>query len=293
MLHQKGQVLLAVVLIIVVTSTIGLSLASRTITSFKSSTEEVESQKALSAAEAGIERSIQGNVPEGIVTTSLANNSSYSTTATAIQSSIFLINGGNTIPKDEGADVWFVNHKADKTPDYATLSSAPLSYFHLYWKSPAGAPVDDCLVSSSAPAAIEAIVVTNTAGVVKTSKYVYDSCSRGNNFTTAESGTYNELKSATGLVFKNRTPEGGANDLAKGLSNIVFMRVIPLYKEAVIGVFACKRDGSSCVVPPLPSQGYIINSLGTSGQASHKLTYFEGYPQTYLPYLSYGLFVAK
>ena len=51
---QKGQTLLIVVLIMVVSLTIGLSLASKTITSLRTTTEEAESAKALSAAETGV-----------------------------------------------------------------------------------------------------------------------------------------------------------------------------------------------------------------------------------------------
>ena len=55
---QKGQVLLLVVLASVIALTVGLAAISRSITSTRISTEESNSQKALSAAEAGIEEQI-------------------------------------------------------------------------------------------------------------------------------------------------------------------------------------------------------------------------------------------
>ena len=56
---QKGQVLLIVVLVMIVALTVGLSLISRSITNLRTSTEEAESQKALAAAEAGIEQALE------------------------------------------------------------------------------------------------------------------------------------------------------------------------------------------------------------------------------------------
>ena len=53
--YQKGQILLLVVLVMTIALTIGLSLATRTITDIRTTTEEENSQRAFSAAEAGIE----------------------------------------------------------------------------------------------------------------------------------------------------------------------------------------------------------------------------------------------
>lgn len=286
---QDGQILLIVVLVIIIASTIGLSLASRSITSLRTSTEEAESQKALSAAEAGIERAIQGSIPIAVQGNNPSNNSSYFTNFTAVQSSSFLINGGNVIPKDEGADVWFVGHNADGTADYSSALSP--NFLHLYW----GTPSEAC-GTSTAPAAIQAIVILRNKNTeeIKSYRYAYDSCTArisGNNFTQANSGSFT-VTGITGATFGSRTPETGANsDLAKGVNDIVFMRVIPIYKDAVIGVYACNRAGNNCT--SLPSQGYVISSTGISGATNRKLTVFKGYPQTYLPYLSYGLFVAN
>lgn len=292
---QAGQVLLVVVLIIIIASTIGLSIASRSITSLKTSTEEAESQKALAAAEAGIERAVQGSTPIAIPGSNLSNNSSYSTSFTQIQSSSFLLNGGNLIPKDEGTDVWLVNHNADGTLDYA--SSLSPQFLHLYW----GTTTEAC-GSSNAPAAIQAVVIlrNKNTGETKSYRYVYDSCSTrrsGNNFTLSDSGTFTvpgifKDDGVTPVTFGNRTPESGANsDLAKGVNDVVFIRVIPIYKDSVMAIYACDRRGNNCT--SLPSQGYVISSTGISGSANRKITVFKGYPQAYLPYLSYGLFVAN
>ena len=298
-LRQGGQVLLVVVLVIIVASTIGLSVASRSITNIRTSTEEAESQKALSAAEAGIERAIQGSIPIGVQGQNPSNNSSYVAKVTPVESSSFIINGQsavlnaagdvintipNTVPKDEGADVWFVDHNANGDPIYSRPK--PINFVNLYW----GTSSEECGNINSMPA-IQVIVVTrdqSEPNEIKSYRYVYDSCNRGNNFTKAEDAGNYKINGAPGITFKYKTPQ---NDLGRGIKDIVLMRVIPIYKDAVIGIDTCNPGGQNCEA--LPSQGYIISSTGTSGQANRKITVFKGYPQTYLPYLSYGLFVAN
>lgn len=291
---QSGQILLIVVLVIIVASTIGLSISTRSIIGLRTSTEEAESQKALSAAETGIERAIQGNVPVELALQTVNNsgvgiNSTYSTEFDTIGTSEFLINGGNIIPKNEGADVWFIKHNnSDNSLDYSASSycSAPSDcptspkFLNLYW----GSSQDGC-----SNAAVQAIIVTRaqaSPNEIKSYRYTYDGCSTrksANNFGDADTGSYG----VAGSTFTHRTPQ---NDLAKDVGDIVFMRVIPIYKDAKIAVWACNHGGENCT--ELPAQGYRITSTGTSGQATRKLTVFKGWPQTYLPYLSYGLFVA-
>ena len=136
---EAGQILLIVILVAVVASTIGLSITSRSIISLRTSTEEAESQKALAAAEAGIERAMQGNIPIALSEQTVNNsgggkNSAYFTKVDEVQSFSFLLNGEsktldsagniakvipNTVPKDEGVDVWFIKHKDNGDLDYS------------------------------------------------------------------------------------------------------------------------------------------------------------------------------
>lgn len=304
--------LLVVILAIIAASTVGLSILSRTITSQKSSTEEAESQKALAAAEAGIERAIQGNVDitKTVILDSQGNvNSSYDAKVTQFNNaSSFLLNGGtsiyaedgvtvtktipNIVQKDEGADVWFAQHDvADGSIKYssATFPASSTPQLNIFW----GLPSESC--TGTMPSAIEVIVVAGTSPeTAKTYRYAYDSCpSRGNNFASDPLmvGSFPDtITGIKGVTFGNRTPD---NDLAKNVGNIILMRVVPLYKDTIVGISTpCTASGSPCAF--LPSQGSMIVSTGTSGQASRKVSYFKAaWPQTYLPYLSYGLFVAN
>src|SRR3990167_4715556 len=99
--NQKGQILLVVVLAAVVALTVGLSAVSRTITNTKVTTEEANSQKALSAAEAGIEELISNASTLATGQKNLSNNSRYEAGVTPIASQDILINNGATILKDD------------------------------------------------------------------------------------------------------------------------------------------------------------------------------------------------
>jgi len=259
---EAGQILLVVVLVVIVVTTIGLSLASRSITSLRTSTEEAESQKALAAAEAGVERLLENSAPttEGTIGGSLAN-ANYSATVHQLSATSFLMNGGNPVPKDEGADLWFTVYSSDPNP--ANRYQNPWNgTLNVYWgtdSTPCNNP------------ALEIIIVTGTANSPVSKRYVYDPClsrRNENNFGAPPSGGGMTLLYGSGDIIVN----GG-----------LIARVVPLYGSTTVGV-----NGTTA----LPLQGSVINSTGTSGQTSRKIRVFKGYPQTYLPYLSYGLFVA-
>lgn len=277
---ERGQVLLIVILVIIVSLTIGLSLASRGITNLRTSTEEADSQKSLAAAEAGIEKALQNTVPNS---GNFNLSTTYETTVVPQGGDTFLVNGGSLVTQNEGADIWLAEHNPDGSINYATVLS-PI-FFHLYWGAPSEVACDST-DSSKWPAAIEAIVVSGTSSTnITTTRYAYDYCSRGNNFFLPNLGT-----SANPILanFRIRTPESGGVDQIK-ITNGIFVRVNPIYKSTVIGVSACSYAGGSCTI--LPSQGFQITSTGTTGTVNRKLNVFKGYQQIFLPYMSYGLFV--
>ena len=56
---ERGQALLIVLLVMTVALTVGLSVATRTIVNVRITTQEEQSQRAFSAAEAGIEETLR------------------------------------------------------------------------------------------------------------------------------------------------------------------------------------------------------------------------------------------
>lgn len=254
---QNGQVLLIIVLVMVVGLTIGLSLASRSITNLRTSEEEVTSQQALSAAEAGIEQVSKTNA--SIANGSFLNNTTYNTSITSVSGNSFLLNGGNDVLKDDGADVWLSNYSTDSAKLYQNPWSGNLG---IYW----GKDNNGCN-----QAALEIVVISGSRANPVSRKYAFDPClsrTSQNHFTFVSSGGQ-----ASGKNF----PFASSINISNGL----ILRVLPLYQETSIGV-----SGDSA----LPSQGEIVTSVGTSGTTSRKVTVFQGFPTLPSEYFPYGLF---
>ena len=262
--RQAGQILLVVVLAAVVALTVGLSAVSRTITNTKVTTEEANSQKALSAAEAGIEELVSN--AGTLATGDLSNNSRFKAGVTPIASQDILINNGAPILKDDGADIWFSSY-----PDFGNNPSGSRwsGTMTVYWKDNDGCSVSGTQVVNPA---IEVVVIS---GASKNSpimtRAAYDACnSRGNNFTNPGGGG----TTISGVTLNHR--------FKINVNNGFIARIIPLYANAIIGVHG---DTS------LPSQGNIIDSVGTSGNTTRKIKVFQGFPKIPIEYFPYNLFL--
>lgn len=253
---EKGQALLIVILVMVVSLTIGLSVASRSVVNLRTSTEEENSQRAFSAAEAGIEQALKTG--QGVsVGQELGNNASIKEVDIGeVSGTEFVLNAGNNVEKDQGIDLGL----SRDYPGYAT--SQNINNLFIYW----GSQGDSCPNS----AAIEFIVFSGASRSPQSTRYVYDPCSRGNNFSSAQTGSY----IISGKTFKYRALIGNIN-------NGLIARVVPLYANTPIGI---NSDTS------LSPQGKVIQSTGASGGTERKITYFKGYPQLPVEFFQYILF---
>lgn len=268
--NQKGQALLIVVLVMVVALTVGLSLASRSITNLRNTTDEANSQKAFAAAEAGVEQVLKtGNAITSSI--DLGNNSQISKVSSTIISGSgtngidYLLNNGNPVFQDDGVDVWLSPH--DETPLFHTpWNGGTLS---LYW----GTNSNPC-----AEPAIEVILISSSSNSAPQlhatlSRYAIDSCDsrrtnqpNPNNFSKPQFTGSFTVTGADGTVqiFNYR------EDFTT-ISNGLLLRVIPLYTSGIFGIRAAN----------LPPQGKLITSTGVSGgdnaQTVRKVTFFQGY----------------
>src|SRR5690349_3201017 len=101
--HERGQILLIVVLVMTVALTIGLSVATRTINNIRTSTDEENSQRAFSAAEAGIEQALQNSTASS--GTFANNTSSYQTSIATVAGLDVSLNNKVPILKDNIGDL--------------------------------------------------------------------------------------------------------------------------------------------------------------------------------------------
>lgn len=274
--NQTGQTILIFVLIMVVALTIVLSVVSRSVTNLKISQEQVSSQKALSAAEAGIERAIANpsdvNLREGVVNT-LSDQATYTTSLSEVLGSTnFLLYGGNKVTKNDYVYVWTTPYS--ETNRWQDPWNGDLK---LYW----GDLSDGC-----SDAALEITVVSHndndvadpTANPILT-RYAYDPC-----FTRPNNG-FN----------KSVNPGDTINNVDLHYSVTITLKdaylvsVAPIYADSYIG--AGKANATD---PDLPNQGSNIAAVGSVKMADTKvqraLSDFQGFPQIPAELFPYTIF---
>jgi hypothetical protein len=280
--NQRGQTILIVVLVMVIGATVGLSLVARSITNLRIANEQASSQQALSAAEAGVEKAIQG-LRQGqqiqISGQNLSNNAQIESVGVAPSSGIsFLVNGGGTVEKDDGVDVWLSDYSSDASKIYNNQWSGILN---IYW----GNSIDGCSDAAIEITVITGTLVANKPANTSVTKYASDACTtRGNNFSTPVGGG----STINGINFTHSVsitvPD--TNQSVPASNKGFFLRIVPIYSSAVFAVTANNA---------LPSQGYTISSTGVSLQNSQnpvkrKIVVFQGYPQIPVELFPYTLF---
>lgn len=261
---QKGQALLIVVLVMVVALTVGLSIASKTITNLRTSTEEANSQKALAAAEAGIEQAIKSNqIGNNVASGTFSDTkASYQTNVVGVSGTSFLVNGGNPVVQDNGADLWLSAYSSDPNQIFSNPWSGTIT---IAW----GGSANPCN-----EAALEVIIISGANKQSASSKrYTFDACSgrvSSNHFTQIS-------PNQTTILGKNFFYQTTPISISSGFLG----RIIPLYSNSMVGVV-----GNSA----LPSQGTVITSTGTAGSTTRKVNVFQGYPEIPSEYFPYNLF---
>jgi hypothetical protein len=277
-LNQQGQALLVVVLAMVVALTVGLAVVSRSVTNLRNSQQEISSQQALSAAEAGVEQTIKSGVGTS-GTVNISTQTTYQTTAQtipAVNGADFLLNGTNKVSKDDAAYIWLTPY----SPPPAQLfndSDAWSGDLNIYWGS---SPT----VCDNSNAALEIAVIAGSRTTPTVTRYVYDPCDSrraSNNFYTPHAAT--KTISGITLNYVSVDPSNPTNPLH--ISHGFLVRVVPLYADSYIGV--SKASGNQ----NLPSQGSTITSTGINGgNVQRKLEVFQGYPEVPAELFPFSLF---
>ncbi|MDE2025014.1 MAG: hypothetical protein KGJ07_00805 [Patescibacteria group bacterium] len=278
---QRGQAFLVVVLVMVVALTVGLSIASRTLTNVRLTTEEVTSQRAFSAAEAGIEQlvakygldasqnqSISNIILDLGTNTQIAQANISPVDFTDVTGALYpyqlVLNNSAPIAQDDGYDIWLTPFNTDPSQLYLTPWTGTLV---ISWGD-ASANTCSATVSQNYRAAIEVIVIYNSRTNPKVAKYAFDPCTDINptrpsvNHFTPVSGAGGPYV-VNGRSFLYQVPIS----VTAGL----IARVIPVYASAVVGASASTL---------LPAQGQIVVASGVSGTAAQikrQISYFQAW----------------
>src|SRR3989338_1165281 len=266
---EKGQTLFIVVLIMVISLTVGLSVVSKTITNLRTTTEEADSAKALSAAETGVAQQLRSGPEPVAVVGSIQTGTKFNASLTSVSGTNFLVNDGNVISQDEGADVWLVEHDSAGSPVFSSPWTGSLT---IYWGDVSG----DCNPNSVLPKpALEIITITGSQASPKTTRYAYDPCSRSNNFTSVAQS----INTVSGKTFYYNTSVSPIS-----ITDGLLVRIIPLYANTILAV-----TGTAI----LPQQGSVITSTGQAGNVTRKINVVKGYFTLPSEFFSYGLFVPR
>lgn len=276
--NHNGQALLIVVLVMVIALTVTLSLVSRSIVNLKTSLDQTNSQKALAAAEAGVEQAIKNNVSYGQSGAAQISGAQYAAKIEpVVDDGGFLVNGGNILTKNEGAYVWFSSYSTTNpwSDPWPTSSASDNADVYIYWGDRTGADKN---------AALEVILIYGPdRNNAQTKRYVFDPSA-----TRATSNNFNGTVSSSGYtVLGNFFQYRATVNVSQGL----LMRVIPVYNSTYLAV---KKVSSSS--PALPEQGRTVISSGCTpnctdpGITKRKIVVYEGYPIMPVELFPYSIF---
>ena len=266
---QAGQIILVLLLVMTIALTISLSVITHTITSIRTSTEEENSQRAFSAAEAGIEKALQESTGSS---GRFGQNTSYQTSIAPLSGVDILLNNGTFILKDDAADLWLSTY-----PGYTNPWTGPLT---IYWGTTADVCDPDEGVNTMA--ALEIVIISGSKSAPSVAHYPVDPCSARQAFNNFE------FISPGGGTVGNKT--FAYKKTIDTITNGLLMRIMPLYSSATVGVRGCDRNN---VCTSLPSQGTLVTSVGTSDTTQRKIVGLKENPKLPIQIFPYVIFSPK
>lgn len=270
--NQTGQIALIALLVLMIATTVGLSLVARTTTDVSVTRTIEESTRAFSAAEAGIEESLQSRV-DSAGTIDPALGISYIATVSAFHANADtpFIFPQKTL-KGNTETVWLVNHSDEntivETPTYTA------DYIDVCWSSELPTP------------ALIVSVLYKTGGVYQIAKSAFDPDRTratdpvtGNNFSalSGPTGCPNTTTYGTRIRFLNFIPS--INPVA---DTLIALRIRPVYSGTQLAI-APAQD--------LPYQENQIQSVGmTASGVTRKIIVYQQYrsPASVFDYVLYS-----
>ena len=272
---QKGQALLIVLLSMAVVLVVVLSILARSITDVSVSSQDEDSLRAFSAAEAGVEQALI--IGSSIDPTEIGD-ASYNVEVSGVAEGEKEFNYPSFLFSGESITTWFVAH--DGNNDFVCSNEKPCfkgKGINICWGKE-GSAFD----SEQTPALELSVFYTSVVGDYSTitiaREAVDPNFSRrlSNFFSQPDPGTCNiageNYQFQKKLVFGDLNIPANVCNQENGLQ---FMNIRSIYNTSEansIGIFA-DYPGNSV----LPSQGNLIDSFGSSGDANRKIKVFEPY----------------
>jgi Tfp pilus assembly protein PilX len=254
---QKGQIGLIVILIMVVGLTIGLAVASQSITNLGITETEEKSLRAFNAAEAGIESILQDTLIAGTSNVTVGG-----------------LSADVTVSESKTQEVFLKRNETMEVP----LAGATATQVKISWvKSAIECPTGGCGICNNeqdgAPASLEIVKIRDESGSIVPYRFLYNSYGCGslggeNGFSTADRGSGDYLSEVILDI-------NGSNDKA--------LRLRTFYREATIKVEDLNGSG-------LPLQEYQIVSEATTGTGETRSIEVSKTVEAWPPIFDYTLF---
>ena len=278
--YESGQALVLVLLSLSVVLTMVLFVLSRSVNDIANSTEQADSVRAFSAAEAGVENAlITGVGTNGSVT---IGNASYSVDVSSYSAESTTFNYLAPMLSGDNMTLWFVSHKDDGslTCDTSYPSCFKGNTLKVCWGTR-----DTSSSSNTTPAIEVSVYYEDTPGdtsTVKIARATYDPYTTRpvpNSFSAAAAS----LCQIDGVdyAFQNTitlSDIGGINN-----DGLLFAKIRMLYNTTQAHSIGVSVASSGYT---LPSQGLEIVSTGTSsttggqtGQSNRRVNVFRGWPE--------------
>lgn len=270
----SGQALLIVLLSMAVVLVVVLSILARSITDVSISSQDEDSLRAFSAAEAGIEQALI--IGSNIGSTEIGN-ASYNVGVSAVAEGEKEFNYPSSLFSGESMTVWFVAHDEDGNYSCEDNNCFKGNQMNVCWGKE-GTFSD----SDTTPAIEVSIFYTTTPGNYATTRIARAAIDpretrRGlNNFSAPDSGSctidgkiYQFQKL---IVFNNLGIPVNIQNLQNGLQ---FAKVRFFYNTETTQKIGFNLDSPGNTL--LPSQGLLVESSGSSGKTNRRIEVFESY----------------
>lgn len=278
-MNEKGQVILALILIMTVALAIGLSIVQKSLVDVSTSTKVEQSSRAFSAAEAGIEKALRGD-SSGV--NFADNNSSAQVADTGFIPPIPA--PGNRqdaleyppLAKEDIAHFWLADFNAASNPPPAIYTQNSLD---VYWGN-----------SKTDRPAIELTFIYYKDSQYLPAKRYFDPIVRNppNDFSPVTCSGSNPIGTNN---YQCYIRVGGSQDSKGPLpSGLMLARARLLYNTtsqplAIQGVNNC---GQACSIPP---QARLVFSTGSSGETQRRVRVFQ-INKVVPPYFDFAIFSA-
>jgi hypothetical protein len=273
--HQRGQVVIVLLLITIVALSIGLSLTSRSVSEIKNTNKIEQSSRAYYGAEAGLERAISQNLPQG-GTFQLDND----VQVTVTEGPELPEQNGQALEypnfdKEQVAQVWLLNPKTlDMRQKY---SSNDLDIYYGNYTTPK-------------PAFKFSIIYAFNNAYQQTNFYIdqeADSRPNPNGFSSQDIDCNSNNTIDTSVSRQSKF------ECKVRLSNIVPSGAVPIVLRARMFYSSNQKFAVKPVSGNLPPQARLYTSIGTTGSESvQRVLQILKIDNVVPPFFDYAIFSA-